>query len=153
MTVSLLFSDLNSDSVSEAIYTAKGNPYFYLSVRDDDMHFYDQWNLLDSLTPSISGIFFGDYDHDLSKEIYIFTFKGDSLFLNVNEMLQTRGTKMERIYITKIGFIRGEVTSVLMPAGFFDKNGDGKEEMYFGITTGFREDPRRLFCYDSLTKL
>jgi two-component sensor histidine kinase len=146
------YSDLNSDSVSEEVYSVKGNPYFYIGVRDKDMHFYDQWNLLDSITPSISGIFFGDYDHDLIKEIYIFTYKGDSLFLNVNEMLQPHGTKMDRIFITKIGYIRGEVTSVLKPAGFFDENGDGKDEIYFGITTGFKQDPRRLYYYDLVNK-
>jgi hypothetical protein len=142
------YSDLNSDSVTESIFAAKGNPYFYLSVRDIDWHFYDQWNLKDSITPSVSGIFFGDYDHDLTQEIYIFTFKEDSLFLNVNEMLQPRGTRMDRIFITKIAYIKGEVTSYLYPAGFFDKNSDGKEDLYFGITSGFAQDPRRLFCFD-----
>ena len=142
------YSDMDSDSVSEAVLTAKGNPYFYLIVRDNDLRYYDQWNLLDSITPTLSGIFFGDYDHDLIREIYIFTFKKDSLFLNVNEMLQPHGTKMERIFITKIGYIKGEVTSVLYPAGFFDQNGDGKDEMYFGLTTGFLQDPRRLYYYD-----
>ena len=49
---------------------------------------YDQWNLKDSLNPAISEMFFGNYDHDHVQEIYIFSYKGDSLFLNVNEILR-----------------------------------------------------------------
>ena len=147
-----MYSDLNSDSISELVYTGKGIPYFYVGVRDKDLQFYDQWNLLDSINPMISDIFFGDYDHNHKKEIYIFTHKGDSLFLNVNEMLEPHGTRMDRIFITKIGYIKGEVTSVLKPAGFFDENGDGKDEVYFGITTGFKQDPRRLYFFDLVHK-
>jgi two-component sensor histidine kinase len=142
------YSDLNGDTISEAVYLGKGIPYYYISVKDNNSHFYDQWNLTDSTNPNISDIFFGDYDHDLKKEIYIFTYKGDSLFLNMNEMLDPHGKRMDRVYITQIGYLKGEVTSVLYPIGFFDENGDGKDELYFGITTGFIKDPRRVFSFD-----
>ena len=147
-----LYSDINSDSVSELIYTGKGIPYYFIGVQKYDKHFFDQWNLLDSIDPLISDIFFGNYDHDRFKEIYIFTHKGDSLFLNVNEMLDPHGTRLDRIFITNIAFINGVVTSTVYPAGFFDENGDGKDEVYFGITSGFRKDPRRLYYYDLVNK-
>jgi len=147
-----LFSDLNSDSISELVYTGKGVPYYYVGVRDYNLHFYDQWNLTDSLNPLISDIFFGDYDHNNMKEIYIFTYKSDSLFLNMNEILEPHGKRMDRIFITKIGYINGEITSSLKPIGFFDENNDGKDELYFVITTGFRKDPRRLYYYDLVHK-
>ncbi len=147
-----VYSDLNSDSVSQTVYTGKGLPYFYVSVKEHDTHLYDQWNLLDSLNPWISGMFFGDYNHNLKKEIYIFTHKGDSLFLNVNEILEPQGTRIDRFFITKIGYINGEVTSMLSPVGFFDENGDGKYELYFEISTGFRPDPRRVYYFDLVNK-
>src|SRR5665647_1139352 len=140
-----LYTDLNSDGISESVYSGKGIPYYYIGARDQNLRFYDQWNLKDSLNTDISGIFFGNYDHDLFQEIYVFTHQGDSLFLNVNELLDPSGTRMDRIFITKIGYLKGEVTSVLRPAGFFDQNGDGMDELYFGITTGFAADPRRLY--------
>jgi Histidine kinase len=148
-----LYTDLNSDSISESVYTGKGIPYFYIGARDQNLRFYDQWNLKDSLNADISGIFFGNYDHDLFQEIYVFTHQGDSLFLNVNELLDPSGTRMDRIFITKIGYLKGEVTSVLRPAGFFDQNGDGMDELYFGITTGFAADPRRLYYFDLVHKV
>jgi two-component sensor histidine kinase len=146
------FSDLNSDSISETVYTAKGLPYFFIGVRDYNNHFYDQWNLTDSINPNISDIFFGDYNHNRSKEIYIFTHKGDSLFLNVNEMLSPHGTRLERTFITRIGYINGQVTSTLSTVGLFDENDDGNDELYFEISTGFRNDPRRIFYYDLVSK-
>jgi len=143
-----LYEDLNNDSISEIIYSGKGLPYFFIALKNYDQKFYDQWNLTDSLSPNISGIFFGDFNHNRQKEIYIFSFKKDSLFMNVNEMLNPHGTRLDRIFITKIGNIKGEVTSSLYPIGFYDVNGDGNDEVYFGITTGFGEDPRRVYYYD-----
>lgn len=144
-----LYEDLNNDSISEIVYSGKGLPYFFVALRNNNQKFYDQWNILDSLNPNISNISFGDYDHNLQKEIYIFSYKKDSLFLNVNEMLNhPHGTRMERVFITKIGYLKGEVTSTLYPIGFYDVNGDGKDEFYFGISTGFGEDPRRVFYFD-----
>ena len=58
-------------------------------------------------------------------EIYVFTHKGDSLFLNVNEFFEPLGTRLERVYITKIGVVNNIVTSIVYPAGFFDNDGDG----------------------------
>ncbi|HEX7493546.1 MAG TPA: histidine kinase [Bacteroidales bacterium] len=147
-----IYTDLNSDSISESVFTGKGTPYFYICAKDYNLNYYDQWNLTDSLNPSISEIFFGNYDHDRFKEIYIFTYKGDSLFLNVNELLDPAGTRMDRIFITKIGYLKGEVTSTLKSIGFFDENGDGKDELFFGITTGFDEDPRRVYRFDLVHK-
>jgi hypothetical protein len=146
------YSDLNSDGISELIYTGKGDPFFFIVARNVDGLIYDQWNLADNLEPSISKFFFGNYDHDRTEEIYIFSHNQDSLFLNVNEILEQSGTKMESIFITRIGYINGEVSAVLMPAGFFDENGDGKDELYFSISSGFQLGPRRMYYYDLVHK-
>lgn len=147
-----LFSDLNSDSIPEAVFTGKAVPYYYVGVKSSTGNFFDQWNLEDSINSSVSDLFFGNFDNDNNKEIYVFTHKGDSLYLNVNEMLEPGGTKMNHLYITQIGYINREVTSILYPVGFFDQNEDGKDEMYFGITSGFRADPRRVYCYDLVNR-
>ena len=148
----LVYSDMNSDGISEMVYSAKGLPYFYVAVKDDNLHIYDQWNLADSLDPILSDFFIGNFDHDRFKEIYVFTHKGDSLFLNVNELLEPSGTKLERIFVTKIGYVRGEVTSVLYPAGFFDEDSDGKDELYFSISSAFHSGPRKLYCFNLIDK-
>ena len=151
-SIQTVYSEMNSDGVTEMVYANKGLPYFYIAVKDNDLHIYDQWNLADSLDPLLSDFFIGNFDHDRYKEIYVFTHKEDSLFLNVNEMLEHSGTKLERIFITKIGYINGQVTSVLYPAGFFDENGDGKDELYFSISSAFHSGPRKLYCFNLIDK-
>jgi signal transduction histidine kinase len=143
-----IYEDLNSDTVSEVIRSGKGTPYYHILVLDNDMSVYDQWNLLDSMDMDMSDVFFGNYDHDRYKEIYVFTYKDDSLFLNINEFFDHPGTKLDRLYITKIRVINNKVTSMIRPAGFFDTNGDGKDELFFSIQTGFGVEPRHLYSYD-----
>ena len=143
-----VYADLNSDSICELVQTGKGLPYYYIVVRDSDNAFYDQWNLKDSIDPRISQFFIGNYDHDLYKEIYVFTYKGDSLFLNVNEILEPRGTRIERKFITKIGYLNNKALAILYPAGFFDVNDDGKDELYFSLSSAFGMGPRKVFFYD-----
>ena len=143
-----VYEDLNSDSISEVIRSGKGTPYFNILVLDNEMRVYDQWNLKDSMDLDMSDFFFGNYDHDRYKEIYIFTYKDDSLFLNINEFFDHPGTKLDRLYITKIRVINNKVTSTIWPAGFFDINGDGKDELFFSIQTGFGVEPRHLYSYD-----
>jgi hypothetical protein len=108
-----MYADLNSDSVSEFIMEGKGVPYYHILIMGNDYKVYDQWNLQDVFDPVLSPFFIGNYDHDRYNEIYAFTHKEDSLFLNINEFFESGGTKIDRIYLTKIGYIKGEVTSVV----------------------------------------
>jgi two-component sensor histidine kinase len=150
---SAVYADLNSDTITELISSGKGIPYYYVLVSDNKFRVYDQWNLKDDFSPSISELFFGNIDNDLYREIYIFSHNGDSLFLNVNEFFDTSGIKIEREYITKIGFVNSSVTSSVYPVGFFDVNGDGYSELYFSIVTGFGLIPRLLYYYDFKNKV
>ncbi len=147
-----VYEDLNSDSISEIVHTGKGVPYYHIIVMNNDMQVYDQWNLPDSMDLNMSDFFFGNFDHDRYKEIYIFTFRDDSLFLNVNEFFDPKGIKSNHIFITKIRVINKVITSSVWPAGFYDTNGDGKDELYFGIFTGFGVDPRNLYSYDIVNR-
>ncbi len=152
LPLQLTYEDMNSDGISELIYSGKGLPYYFIAVKDYDLRIFDQWNLTDSLDPNISDFFIGNYNHDRFKEIYVFTHKEDSLFLNVNELLKPSGTKLERIFITKIGYMNGLVTSILKPAGFFDADGDGYDELFFSITSAFHSGPRRLYSFNLVTR-
>jgi hypothetical protein len=146
------YTDLNSDGISEIVYSRKETPINYIVARNVDGLIYDQWNITDDLDLNISDFFFGDYDHDKLEEIYIFSHNEDSLFLNINEILDHSGTRMERIFITKIGFLKGKVLSILRPAGFFDENGDGNDELYFSISSSFQFGPRHIYSFDLLNK-
>ncbi len=143
-----VYDDLNSDGVSEVLNSGKGVPYYNVVFQDNDLHVYDQWNFKDSIDLDLSDFFTGNYDNDLFKEVYVFTYKEDSLFININEFFQTDGLKKDRVYLTKICVVNGKVTSQIFPAGFFDIDGDGNGELFFSIQTGFGLEPRLLYSYD-----
>lgn len=146
------YYDLNSDSVTEVIRSGKGYPYYHVMILDNNLRVYDQWNLKDDFHPYLSDVFFGNYDNDSFKEIYVFTAKGDSIFLNINEFFDPEGLKLDRFFITKIGLVNNEITSIPYPAGFFDVNGDGLNEFYFSIATGFALEPRLIYYLDISNK-
>jgi two-component sensor histidine kinase len=147
------YADLNYDGISEEIRVGKGVPLYHIIVLDTEHRIFDQWNLQDNIDPDLSEAFVGNFDDDKFKEIYIFTYRGDSLFLNINEFFEPGGTKLERIFITKISVVDQKVTSTVCPAGFYDEDGDGKEELYFTIITGFGLEPRRLYSFDISRKI
>lgn len=144
----ILYSDLNSDTLSEVITSFRGTSYDFLVIKTGDSKIYDQWNLPDSLDPNISGIITGDYDKDKFSEIYVFSYSYDSLFLNIYEILDPQGIQRNHIFISRIGKFRGKVESYLYNAGFFDRNGDGFREFYFAVSSGFNLGPRRIFSYN-----
>jgi two-component sensor histidine kinase len=146
------YSDLNSDSISEKILLFDNAPFHFVVVQNASERTYDQWNFADSIisnTYNISPpVFFGNYDHDSYQEIYVFTHNGDSLFLNINEFFDQGNKRKERIFIDRIAYSKNVVAASLMPAGFFDSNGDGLDEVYFSISSYSRLGPRKVYSCD-----
>lgn len=147
-----IYTDLNSDKITEVVRTGKGYPYYFVLVLDNDLRIHDQWNLKDTINNELSVPFFGNYDSDKFNEIYIFSYTKDSVFLNINEFFDAENSKPERIFITKVGLVNKTITSNSHPAGFFDKNEDGFSELYFTISTGFALVPRLYYCLDIANK-
>lgn len=147
-TIQSMYADLDSDGFTELISLDKGVPYYFITVRSPELKFHNQWNLGDSIARNISGIFTGNCDHDKYSEIFIFTHNEDSLFLNFYEILESGGLRKERIFVSKIGYSNNEVASTLFPAGFFDEDRDGTDEIYFSITSSYKLGPRKLFSYN-----
>jgi two-component sensor histidine kinase len=140
--------DLDSNGTSELINWGVGIPLYHILIRDASYRIYDQINFKDDIDPDLGTFFTGNYDKDRYKEIYVITYHGDSLFLNIIEFFDKEGIKKEHIFISDISSVRGKVTSTFYPAGFFDVNGDGYDELYFIIYTGFGLKPRKVFYYD-----
>ncbi len=143
-----VFADLDGDGITEQIYAKPGPPLINIPIMDNDGKYFDQWNMPGTLTPEISNLYFGNFDQDLFTEIYIFTTKDDSVFLNVNEFFEPTGMHLERIFITKVNLVEGHIDSNIKHLGFFDQNNDGKSEFYFRITSGFGLWPRLCYFYD-----
>jgi|GEM_PF-783394 len=150
----ILYADLNGDTVTERLMVGRSShPYINMvAIQDNEGDWYDQWNLPGDYHLQMSPLFTGNYDHDGYGEVYIFTIKSDSVFLNVNEFFEEGGTLMTHHFVTRIKLFKNEVTSSLAMSGFFDQNGDGKDELYFGISTGYALEPRKLYFFDLVSR-
>lgn len=90
---------------------------------------------------------YNDINNDGIKEIFLFTQKEDSLFLNAIDI-----TSLEVIlngrFVSKIGLGTGAQDFVLRPIINHDNNDDGIAEMYFLLNGGYALYPRKLMAYD-----
>lgn len=143
-----LYADLNLDGYSELIHCRSGPPLNNIPVMDQEGRHFEQWNIPGEINSGISQFFEGNYDNDGFAELYLFTTKSDSVFLNVNEILEPGGTRFEQKFITRVNLIQGVIDSNLAFIGFFDRNNDGKKELYFSISSGFALAPRHCYFYD-----
>lgn len=146
--IQAIYADLNGDHISECIRAMPGPPLNRFPVTDLNGKSHEQWNIPDNLTPGVSEITTGNFDHDSFGELFIFTTKDDSIFLNVNEILDSKGVRLERLFITTVNLVEGHIDSKLIPIGFYDQNKDGKDEFYFSITSGFGLVPRLCYYFD-----
>jgi len=149
---SYVFYDLNSDGITELMNSGKGLPHSFVAVLNNDIRIYDQWNIEEDFIPGISEIFFGNYDNDRYSEIYVFSVRNDSLFLNANEFFDAGGLKFNRMFVTRICMLNGTITSHVGPAGFYDRNKDGFQDLYFVIQTGFGLEPRYIYSFDFVNR-
>jgi hypothetical protein len=145
----VIYSDLNSDGKSEIINKGNYSIYVYVSVNNMQGRYVDQWNIAGNSDDDISGLFTGNYDSDSFEEIYLFTYRSDSLFLNVNEFLEPAGLKKADIYICRIPVKDNVAFSMVAPAGFFDSNGDSLKELFFVVSSGYLSNqPRKHLSVD-----
>jgi len=88
-----------------------------------------------------------DVTSDGIKEIYFFTQKDDSLFLNIFNYTGNNLLLKDR-FITKIGVSNGNLDYIIKWITAEDVNGDNITEVFFSVSAGFALYPRRLFRYD-----
>lgn len=154
----MAFEDLDGDGMVEWILARTDTstdvyPTKIAIARSDleQLKALEQVNLADHLVNNLSNLNFGDYDNDGAKEIFLFTQKADSIFLNEVEMFDAQGLRQERHFITRFGREKADHVSLFV-SGLFDRNHDGSQELFFSITSGFGLWPRLVYCYDFATQ-
>jgi two-component sensor histidine kinase len=149
----MTYEDLNNDGESERIIAWNDTPFNPVGILDQQGRWYDQWNIRETLIRNISQPYFGDYDQDGMKEIYVLSVKDDSLFLNINEFFDPNGFQLRKHFITTLGLVEGHVeTTTAAMIGFFDQDGDGMKEFYFNVQSGFGLWPRLYYTFNLVNK-
>lgn len=139
------YYDLDNDNYSEKItYSTHRIKGTIITVHKTDK-IIDQWNFnypMADFFPS-----FGDYDANGYSEIYIFTRKNDSIFINWFEPANKNNQPHSR-FINRCALLGNKADIGIFPCTLSDINNDGFKEYSFIINAGFVMQPRNLFLYD-----
>lgn len=144
------FSDLNNNNLSEKIIMRSdpiNNASFILY--DDENNLEDQWNFSSKMVNSLNPCITMDLDKDGFKEMYFFTQKQDSAFLNIVQPYSKKGIhKIEsQAFVDTIRNYKR--LSSFGFNGFEPKiNSKWNNEFYFTLTTGFNMYPRCAYKYN-----
>lgn len=146
----IIYADLDHDGNSEKIKTA----YYFdvnfpgITVFSNSEKIFEQWNLTGEFLDEDCSII-GDYNHNNSEEIYVFTRETDSIFLNSLELFTPNGLELKRRFITKTKPYNENQYDVKLAGSFFwDVDKDGQDELIFNLYAGYSLQPRKLFVYD-----
>lgn len=141
-------NDLDNNGEIEKIGLRAYQNYFYLEIHNNENFYIGQY-LLENCEEVVKTLWINDYDNNGYKEIYFFTIKKDSLFLNIFNAKDMQFLKKD-VFITNVYKNRTGVYDVysinVLP--FHDRNKDGFLEFYFFISANFSYYPRGVFAYD-----
>ncbi len=143
------YTDLDHDGRSEKIDFLKdfgSTGKIAMIVYNSKDQILDQWNF-DGQWGKQRKLFIGDIDGDGSDEVILFSLRDDSLRINCVDPLHGRVLVRDRP-IAKIYRDKNRYNLTLSPGFFYDYDGDGIKEIYFGVTCGFATRPRRVFAYN-----
>lgn len=143
-----IYADLDHDGISERIntfYNLSGNVGIALNK---DINTLGQWNFRGKYEQGSPRIMIGDYDHDKSDEIYIFTLVGDSIMLHGLEYSLSPTFFLTHRFICQLGKSLKDPDFMLNAGSVTDMTGDGFAEVVFAVSGGHSRTPRNVFAYD-----
>ena len=160
------FHDLNNDSYSEMIRLHySGNNRFSdsmyiapaiqidsdysvekLPITVGQFNFNNKWF-------KIQQLYFGDFDNDGLKEIYFYTYRGDSLFFQSLDVFNRKEYFIET-FICKFNY-RNKFTDMLFGkiCVDYDFNDDGSNEVIGTVIGAYSALPRFVFVYDIINDI
>jgi len=143
------YEDLTGDGCEERIVTKNHFGKNSVILYDSNGKFVGEGGLENNFL-SIDVLFYNDYDNDGKKEIYTLTQKNDSIFLLFFDYYRREKKLFKSIFITTIRKnYKGEYDPTADGIELIhDINGDGYNEIYFYISSGYSFFPRQIFACD-----
>ena len=152
---SLNFADLNGDRIDEKILTGY-NPnsgFLVCLALTAQGGIIEQYNIL-SEDPGQTQPFFGDYDHDGIREIYIRSKKEGSIYLQQILPYEEQPNDLpQAIYLDSMVCSEGNPYAFMSKPIFEDVDGDGFDEIYFTLVGQYKTHyPRKIYTVDLKTR-
>jgi hypothetical protein len=146
------YSDLDNDDHSEKIR------FIYLEDKNltgiavyKNNRIVNQWNYDGAVNLRNIDFIIGDYDHNEYKEITIFTYRKDSIYLNMIEPFPDKMLRINNKRLNRYTRVLMETKShhfTIHKGGFTNFDGHPDDELYFSITAGYPKQPRRVCIYN-----
>ena len=147
------YCDLNNDGYSEEIVITKSYKSRTNILVSEKGKVINQWNFTGNL--SMPKLFFGDFNNDGLKEIFLFTIFKNKILLNCFNPFENKRYIIDK-YIDDFYPKNGEEGCTMTYCSLIDLNEDKKKELVFAFSPGYSLYPRKLFYYnfenDSLHK-
>jgi len=148
----LYFYDFDRDGTSERCYVFTNIlETVAIKITRNDHSLIEQWNFDGKLINESSRVSFGDYDDNGKDEVYLFSLKDDSLFLNAIEPFGC-GFLLKNNLITTINKVGGKLDFSIGNAKLIDLDNNGYKEVVFNINAHFSLQPRAIYKLDIITK-
>lgn len=144
------YEDLNSDGKKEKIDILNYRGRFASCLyNENDGSLLGQFNFYGSIPgqENLSIPIFNDINKDGYKEMFLFTQKADSLFINAVDF-STLEVILYGRFVSTIGNGNGITDFVLRHIINHDYNGDSIPEIYFLLNGGYALYPRKIMAYD-----
>ncbi len=139
------YCDLNSDGFSEQISIMQGyENRTSILVREKGVTV-DQWSFRGNLT--MQNLFFGDFNNDGLKEVFLFTIFENKILLNCFNPFEN-AKYIEDKHVDYFYPKNGEKTCSPDYFKLIDLSDDFTNEFVFSINTGFSIFPRRMYSYN-----
>ncbi len=144
------FEDIDHDGSKERFdITNYRNKFAACLYRENETSLLRQFNFYGNV-PSQEDLnmpIFNDVNKDGVKELFVFTQKNDSIFINGVDLVRYKVILKAR-FVTTIGKGGLDKDFVIRFIINHDSNNDGVKEMYFSINGGYALYPRKLMAYN-----
>ena len=147
------YEDLDGDHSSEKIRFDLSNSNLIKILLYNGSNTVSQNNL--NYQPASGRFFyFGDLNNDRHKELFVFSWNNDSVFLNILDLLSDKPLLLRERFIDRNGYaLNGHELPIVQPVGLIDYDNDGNKEFVFNLHSGFGKQPRNLYVYNILTRV
>ncbi|VAW25057.1 hypothetical protein MNBD_BACTEROID01-1640 [hydrothermal vent metagenome] len=140
----ICFEDLNMDGNYEKVIFDKSRDPLVLVETGGKVLF--QWNFVGKFILN-EFYYFADYNHNGQKEIYVLTYRNDSIFVHISEGLANEIIAHE-IFISTFGRYAGKPDFSISGFTTEDLNNDGTDELIISLMCGFSYTTRKICIYD-----
>jgi hypothetical protein len=143
-----LYEDLDDDLHSEKIKFDLNEPGMIKIQVYSNKGVHTQSNIRGERTNG-RYFYFNDYNADQVKELFLFTFHNDSIFLHIIDLLSEKPDLRKQVFIdTPWKYSLARDLPEVHPFGLTDPDRDGSLELVFSIITGFSKQPRNIYTYN-----